>query len=138
MICQYCNNEIPDGLKVCFHCGKALTGLAQTPVQQTQEQQAHQIMYDPPHVFTSDGEPPLKEKNYSKKSMVLGILSLVTLVVFVGVILSIIGLVFGVIALKEQHPDRSKAIVGVITSGGTVCIVVFSIIVTLVTGGFST
>ena len=127
MICQYCNSQIPDGLKVCFQCGKAL---AEPPVQ---------IIYDPPPVFAADqtahGEPPHKEKNYSKKSMVLGIISLITFVIGIGIIPGVIGLVFGIIALKENHPYRSKAIVGVVTSGATVFFIVSIFIYVIVTGG---
>lgn len=56
-------------------------------------------------------------------SMVLGILSLVGACCYgLGVILAIIGLILGIISLKQQRPGKGMAIAGVITSGlGILC-----------------
>ena len=73
------------------------------------------------------------DKNYSKKSMVLGIISVATSCIAIGFIPGIIALIFGIIALKENHPDRSKAIVGVVTSCVTLAIIIAGFIYALFT-----
>jgi competence protein ComGC len=74
---------------------------------------------------------PLKLKDYSTASLVLGIISLLTVIFwFISVVLGVLAIVFGAISTKT--PGRGKAIAGIIL--GSIGIVLsFAIIVVIFT-----
>lgn len=62
-------------------------------------------------------QPKQSGSGFAIASMVLGILSIVFACCYgIGLVLAIIGLILGVLALKQQRPGKGMAIAGVVTS----------------------
>lgn len=71
-----------------------------------------------------------KKIGFSVASMVLGIIGVLSSCIAIGIVPSIVGLVFGIIVLKKKINGRGMAIAGIVTSG--VGILIFIIMVFLV------
>ena len=101
--CPECGTEINENLNSCPNCGY--------PIQsQTRN--------------TVDNEIHSEKIGLSIASMVLGIVSILTICVWIGVIPAIIGLVLGIIVLKQKRKGKGMAIAGIAMSALAILIVV--------------
>ena len=101
--CPECGTEINENLNSCPNCGY--------PIQsQTRN--------------TIDNEIHSEKIGLSIASMVLGIVSILTICVWIGVIPAIIGLVLGIIVLKQKRKGKGMAIAGIAMSALAILIVV--------------
>lgn len=117
MNCPYCNNPIPANASNCPGCG------AQIVQQQAPAPQQPQV------IIQQEPQAPADEKAKSRwmaiTSMVLGILSLVSILSFdefdeeeaFGVLLfMILALVFGIVSLCQKRDGKGMAIAGIVTA----------------------
>ncbi len=143
MFCNYCGNELAGNSLFCPKCGQKQAqqpvnneiypGQAQPPVNPTvypgqvqppvnqmmyqpqMQQPLNQMMYQPQMYQPQMQQPNPAAHNAAVTSFVLGIAGLIGwMLPIVGFPISIIGLVYGVSALKKG--EKSKAIAGIVLS----------------------
>ena len=114
MNCPYCNNPIPANANNCPGCGAQIVQ-QQAPAPQVIIQQTPQTPAD----------EKAKSRWMAITSMVLGILSLVSILSFdefdeeeaFGVLLfMILALVFGIVSLCQKRDGKGMAIAGIVTA----------------------
>lgn len=77
-------------------------------------------------VGEQDPEENRKNSNASVTSLVLGILSMVFSCMFcLSVVMSVVGMIFGIISIVQQRDGKNMAIAGIITSGIGLVLAVF-------------
>ena len=119
--CAECGKQISDSSKSCIHCGF----VAGTPLQNVNQSVI---------INQGDNEYSKDKKTVADASMVLGIISIVMLFLTVGTIsfiLSLIGLILGLVGLKRYSGTvkyRSTAITGIILNS---IVLLLSIVIVL-------
>lgn len=77
----------------------------------------------------------MKQSGFGIASLVLGIISIVTVCIVIGIVPSVLGLIFAIIALCQKNKKKGTAIAGLICS--LVGIALFIVIVIIVNSGNS-
>lgn len=107
MFCAKCGKQIPENTKFCVNCGE--------PVGQ--DNQSHQVIGQsgqPNQVIINTGNG--QGSGLAVASLVCGILSMVFCCVsFLGLILGVLAVVFGVIVLVSGSNGKGMAIAGILT-----------------------
>lgn len=117
MYCQKCGNQIEDNAKFCDACGLP-TKTVQTTVQPQLQQTSSQNISTPPTASTNYA-------NTSFKCALWG--AALSLCCGIGLLAQPFALLFGVLALKNEEPEKTKAWIGAIIGAiGTVIAVFFA------------
>ena len=130
MFCPNCGKEVPDYASFCVHCGTAVTRSNTTPQQPQPYQPAPpQTVYVVSNTDQYGRTPEQRLKEYSAKSKVCGILSLVfSSLIWIAVIILLVSLrysrsafsvlimILTVLALFLQIPGLILSIVGLSSS----------------------
>lgn len=111
MFCKKCGTEIPNNVAFCTRCGAPVENQAQPQQQSTQTTYNYQppqgaYNYQPPQQQYYQ-QPPMMQQGNGKApvvSLVLGIVGLILAIIpsifYIGLVISIVGIVFGV---KERR-----------------------------------
>ena len=102
--CPECGNTFNDVIKLCPYCG--------CPITKTS---------------------PIKQNGLGIASLILGIISIVTVCIVIGIVPAVRGLIFSIVALCKKNRKKEAAIAGLICS--LVGIALFVIIVIIVNSG---
>lgn len=124
--CEKCGAQMPDEAICCTNCGSPLSA-SQIPNQSAEPQQQYQYQYQQPpfqqqqyqqqNVFV--GQVDQKTKNMAIAALVLGILSIVSGKMFIGLILGIAGIIISVKVrnvLPKGITERTMATIGMVCS----------------------
>lgn len=135
MTCKHCGAPISDGAKFCENCGNQVVyessdEMVQETVNTEPERVEAEVVNPMPESDSSTAdmadESMDKGKGVSKKgsnslaiaSLVCGILGLVCCCCgFFGLLLSIAGIVLGVISIKQEGEGQGMAIAGIVCGG---------------------
>ena len=131
-----------DGGKFCKSCGTPLPQVQSNvqqnnSYQQSYQQPVQQPTYQQPNQYTPPVQPEIDPnektaKGFAVTSLVLGILSLICC----GVVLSIPGVIFGIVSLNKKKEQNGMAIAGIVLSAIGLVASIIIIIVSAVNGGF--
>lgn len=124
MFCANCGKVVPDGANACPNCGAALQGQNGGPVSQPQQPVYQQPAYQQPvyqqPVYQQRPRNPQDGKGLSITALVLGICGVALCWIgglnIVILVLSILGIIFGVIGRKKSIAAYGKAS-GLATAG---------------------
>ena len=152
MVCKHCRETLADGAKFCENCGnkveEAVTasesfkeperveaevvseGTSTSSYSETESTTAREPEYSASAELEEKGP-----QGYSIASMVCGILGLLCCCCgWFGLILSIAGIVLGIISLKKNCEGRGMAIAGIVCGGIGACFTLIGIIIGLASG----
>lgn len=105
--CPDCGNTFNDAIKLCPYCGCPITKMS-----------------------------PIKQNGFGIASLILGIISIVTVWMVIGIIPAVIGTIFAIIALLHKNTKKGNAIAGL--SCSLISITIFITIVIVVNGSAAT
>ena len=125
MICPNCKNEIKDNEKACKKCG-AIVG-----IQKNKNNPDFEGVHIDKYTVHLDDKPSDKNNNVNPKALASSIISIMSL--FLLGFISIIGIMFGIIALKEIKTNNPKdlngkklAIIGIVI--GLISLILYAIL----------
>ena len=153
MVCKHCGETLADGAKFCENCGnkveEAVTasesfkeperveaevvseGTSTSSYSETESTTAREPEYSASAELEEKGP-----QGYSIASMVCGILGLLCCCCgWFGLIVSIAGIVLGVISLNKNCEGRGMAIAGIVCGGIGALVAVIAVIIAAATGG---
>lgn len=157
MVCKHCGEVLADGAKFCENCGNKVEEVVEEVVREveTVEETVNEDVFEesykePERVdaevvsddFTAETpEAPVDDsekgpQGYSIASLVCGILGLLCCCCgWFGLIVSIAGIVLGVISLNKNCEGRGMAIAGIVCGGIGALVAVIAVIIAAATGG---
>ena len=124
MYCQKCGNQVEDNAKFCDVCGQPMNTI-QTTVQPQMQQPGLQDAS--PHTSTNYADTSLKCALWGT--------ALTLLCCGIGLLAQPLALLFGVLALKNEEPEKTKAWIGAIIGAIGTVIAVFFVYALIVEAG---
>lgn len=110
-VCPKCGTNLEENAVFCDECGERLAAPTAQPVN---------------NAAGNMSKGSEKQSGMGIASLVLGIISILTLGVFIFP--EIVGLVLGIIGILDKTHKKTLAIVGTVLSGIAIVIIVFSLI----------
>lgn len=156
MTCKSCGAEIADGAKFCENCGNKI----EEPVNETVNEAANEVTEEkePERVEAEVVSGGASESTYSESSaaapagadiekgpqgysiasLVCGILGLLCCCCgWIGLVISVAGIVLGIIALNKNCEGRGMAIAGIVCGGIGALVALTGVIVAAATGSIT-
>lgn len=151
MTCKHCGAEIKEGTKFCENCGNKIETVEET--YKEPERVEAEIVEEGPKVereestssysYANSENAGADEENaagpigYSIASLVCGILGLLCCCCgYFGLIVSVAGIVLGIVSINKGCEGRGMAIAGIVCGGIGAAIIVLGLIISAATGSF--
>lgn len=122
MYCQKCGNQVEDNAKFCDACGQPMNTI-QTTVQPQMQQTNSQNM------------PTAASTNYANTSLKCALWGAALSLCCIGLFAQPFALLFGILALKNEEPEKTKAWIGTIIGAIGTVITVFIVYALIVEAG---
>lgn len=121
-ICPICGAQNEDNRTICKECGFGMELEEENSTNSKQE-----VVY----------RKQDKKTGFAVSSLILGIIGLILSCLIVGIVPSIIGLIFGIVALAKTDlkKDKTMSIIGIICSVISIFIATIVIVVAVMSGG---